>query len=1098
MKMFCFKQQTRIFAFLAFLMMSMTVLYSYAQTKTTGVTGIVKDANGVPLANVSVVAKNTKSNLTSGTQTDDNGVFNFSKLPAGGPYSFVVSSVGYETQTLAGYTIKADALVSLVVKLIEAKSVLEDVVVVGYGTRKKSDVTGAVASINSEKIRSIPTTNLTQALQGRISGIEAAPSSFRPGAGSRIRIRGNRSLGALGATNDPLYVVDGIPVSYTIDDINPMDIESVDVLKDASATAIYGVRGANGVIQITTKKGKTGKMSVDYNSSVSYDNILKHLPVFNGAEMVDMWRQAFSTDRVYNFAQINNVANPNNYFPNAAADVKLFGGTSGNAMWDFVKNAYQWRVFNTATNTFIAEKRVATAAEKALLANLGFAVLDSLDIYDPSKIESFNWQDAAIRTGITQSHNVSVTAGSEKLKSSLSLGYFNQKGIEYGQDYTRFTVGNTNEYKATKYLTFGSNVSYTNSTQNIGPSLYGNASGMLPITKPYDANGNFDLYPNDDQQIINGLNDVNTVFNEVKVNRIFGNLYAEFTIFKGLKYKAVFGIDSRSSRQGTFNGALSSVRQGNLANASHTITNSISWIYNNLLYYNFNIKKDHNFNITLLHEMQSLNKTDVLSMSAQNLIFEQQKWYSLHRNTLATVTGSGSYTAQQLMSYMGRVEYSFKNKYLLTVSNRYDNSSVLAEGKQGEFFPSAAFAWRVDNEEFFKKQHVLSSAKLRLGIGRVGNSAIEPYQTNGPLDFTLYNWGNGTAAIGSAPTTIKVPNLTWEKTTTRNLGLELGFFKGRINANIDLYSSSTKDLLQRVSIPATNGVTFMWINLGEIKNKGVELSLNSVNVETKNFRWSTDIVFSRNKEAIATIDGTKNNNLANLLFVGQPTRVYYNYQSAGIYQYTDTAKGGYLKDYLWARGTNAANTAFRPGRIRVVDANGDTLIDGNDKMILGSDNANWTGSITNTITYKNFELSFMIYIRKGGMYRVPRPALVGRFQSAKVNYWTPTNPSNEYQQPTRTSDVPTYWESLGYREGSFARVRNISLTYKLPTSFVNKIKATNMAVYVNVVNPFLIHKSSDYDPETIQYTEQFTATTNNPGPNSYSFKSIVFGIRLGL
>ena len=223
-----------------------------------------------------------------------------------------------------------------------------------------------------------------------------------------------------------------------------------------------------------------------------------------------------------------------------------------------------------------------------------------------------------------------------------------------------------------------------------------------------------------------------------------------------------------------------------------------------------------------------------------------------------------------------------------------------------------------------------------------------------------------------------------------------------------------------------------------------------------------------------------------------------SYVSDGIYQYSDTAKGGYLADYLWPKGTNAANTLYRPGKVRVRDINGDSLIDGNDKTVLGYDNANWTGSITNTFSYKNFELSCMIYIRKGGMYRVPRPSLVGRFQSNSVNYWTPTNPSNEYQQPTRTSDVPTYWEALGYREGSFVRVRNISLTYRIPQSLLTKIKANAMSVYINAVNPFLFHNKSDYDPETIQYTEQFASTTNNPGPNSYSFRSFVVGVRLGL
>lgn len=1047
------------------------------------ITGRIVNDKAEPLAGATIAVKGA----TVTTTTDAQGSFTID-APDGNAI-LVITYTGYQTQEIS-----LNNRTSLSITLLSNND-LESVVVVGYGTRRRTDVTGAIASINSEKIRSVPTTNLSQALQGRIAGVEVMASSFRPGSGSRVRIRGNRSLLA---TNEPLYVVDGIPVTYTIDDINPADIENVDVLKDASATAIYGVRGANGVVQITTKKAKVGRIRVDYDGNVSFDNILKDIPVFNAPQLADAWRQAFFADRVYNFAQSN--TSPNNYFPNAAADVKLFGGATGNAMWDFIKDAYQFTTFNTATNTYVAVKRPTTTEEKALLANLGLPVLNEVDAYDPSRIRGFDWQDAAIRQGITNQHSVNVSIGTEKIRSSFSGSYFNQKGIEYGQDYTRYTVGNNNEFRPVKFLTFGNSVSYSNGVQNVGPSLYGNASGQLPFTQPYDSAGKFDLYPNDDQQIINGLNDVNTVFNEIKTNRIFGNIYAEITLFKGLRYKTVFGIDSRNTRQGRFNGALSSVRQGNLANASYDVANSISWVYDNLLYYDFKIGKDHQFNVTLLHEMQSLNKTDTLSMAAQNLIFEQQKWYSLQNNTLATITGSGNYSASQLLSYMGRLEYGYKNKYLITLSNRYDNSSVLAEGKQGEFFPSAAIAWKLDNEEFFNRQQIFSSAKIRLGIGKVGNSSIQPYQTGGPLDFTLYNWGNGTAAIGTAPRTFPVPELTWEKTTTKNIGLEFGLLNNRINATVDLYQSNTINQLQRLSIPATNGVGYILANIGEVSNKGIDVYINTININTAGgLRWTTDIVFSKNKEEIVSVDGqTKNDNLLNLFFIGQPIRSYYNYQSGGIYQYGDTARGGYLNEYLWRKGSNAANTSYRPGKIRVLDANGDTLITGADKMVLGSDNASWTGSITNTISFKNFELNFMIYVRKGGMYRVPRPGLVGRYQSNYVNYWTPTNPSNEYQQPTRTSDIPLYWEAVGYRDGSFARVRNISLTFRLPQSVLSRIRATNLAFYVNAVNPFLFHNASDYDPETVQYTESFAASTGNPGPNSYSYRSIILGVKLGL
>lgn len=423
-----------------------------AQQKTTGVTGVVQDAKGKPISGVTVLAKNTKTNFSAGVQTDVNGIFQFPKLPAGGPYSFTLSSIGYETQTLSGYTIKADALISLVAKMVESTAALEDIVVVGYGSRKKTDVTGAIASVTGDKLRSVPTTNISSALQGKVSGIIVTPSSFRPGAGADIRVRGSRSLSA---NNTPLYVVDGIPVSYTIDDINPNDVESIDVLKDASSTAIYGVRGANGVIQITTKKAKAGKVRVDYSGSNSYDNILKHIPVFNAPQLADAWRQAYFADRQYNFAQ--STTSPNNYFPSAAADAKLFGGFNGNAMWDFIKDAYQFTTFDRVNNIYVAVKRPTTAAEQALLASLGLPVLTEVDAYDASKVKGFDWQNAAIRQAVTKSHAISVSIGTDKIRSSFNGSYFKQEGIEYGQDYTRYSVGNNTEFKPTKYLTFGNN-----------------------------------------------------------------------------------------------------------------------------------------------------------------------------------------------------------------------------------------------------------------------------------------------------------------------------------------------------------------------------------------------------------------------------------------------------------------------------------------------------------------------------------------------------------------------------------------------------------------------------------------------------------------
>jgi TonB-linked SusC/RagA family outer membrane protein len=1072
------------FCFLLFLLFSS--FSGFAQTLT--VAGKVVDATGRPLEGATVLEKGKNTS----TSTNKDG--DFQLTVSSGTAVLQISFVGQQTQEIPVNNRKDLSSIAMVT----ANENLSDVVVVGYGTRKKVEVTGATTSISGDNLRSVATVNLTQALQGRLAGVDVTPNGFRPGAGSSIRIRGNRSLSA---GNDPLYVVDGFPVSYTIDDINPADIESVDILKDASATAIYGVRGANGVVQITTKKGKAGKISVSYQGSYSIESIIRPLPIFNSAELSDSWRQAFFADKSYTRTRgVASATNPLFYYPTASADLALFRDRFGSQdQWNAIKDAYTWNVYDPATNTYIARKRATTNDERSLLQNLGLTQTDSIDIYDPSKIKSFDWlNEVGLRHGKTNSHSISVTGGSDKFKASLNAGYLKQEGIEYAQDYTRYSIGNSVEFKPVKFLTFGTSINFIHSITNTSTSSYGNAAGMIPMVEPYDSAGNWILNPNRDAQITNAVNDRFTVLDETKANRVFGNVYAEVTLFKGLKYRTMFGLDNRTSTRGTFNGAQSSVRLGSPANAAQTNNTASSWVYDNILTYNTKIASDHSINVTLLQELQSLNRSSSMTLSANNLIFESQKWYSLERNTDAQVTGSGTYSATQYLSYMGRVEYGYRNKYMLTVSNRYDNSSVLAEGNSGAWFPAASVAWQMDNEDFFVKQNLFNRAKLRVGIGTVGNASIAPYQTAGPLGFTNYNWGNGQAAIGLAPTTFRTPDLGWEKTTTKNLGLEFSMLNSRINGTIDLYKSTTVDGLQQKSIPGANGVSFVFINLGKVTNQGIELSLNTQNITKGNFRWSTDFMFTKNKEKIVDIDGSGNSNFANLWLLDQPLQVYWGFQKAGIFQYADTVGGkGELATTYWAKN-GRSNVNYQPGRIRIIDANGDSSFSPADRVILGSHNPDFVASVGNTVSYKNFDLNFLVYLRVGGLYRVPRPGLVGRYQSNKVNYWTPSNPSNEYQQPTQTTDVPLNWEALTYRSATFAKVKNITLSYRVPQDKLTRMHMSNMVVYFSAVNPILIHSASDYDPETVPYREFPGTTTNNTGPTSHSFRSFVFGVKMDL
>lgn len=1059
------------------------------ETTSRSVTGKVTDESSKPLAGVTVAVKGASKK----TITDADGVFTLSGIS--GNETLVFSYVGFATFEQA---VGTGAEVNISLK--PDANALNDVVVVGYGTRKRTEVTGAVSSVTGEKMRMVQTANISSALQGQVAGVLVSQNSFRPGSGSTIRIRGNRSLSA---SNEPLVVVDGFPTSYTIDDLNPADVETIDVLKDAAATAIYGVRGANGVIQVTTRKGKAGKVSVNYQGSQSVDKIIRQQPIFDGAEIADSWRQAFFADKSYTATRtVATATNPLYYYPRATNDIALFWTRFGSVeQWNSIKDAYTWRVYDPANNIFIAQKRATTAEERSLMTNLGILTqIDSVDMYDPSKVKSYDWQNnVGLRNGMTSNHNVSVTGGSDKIRSSLNLGYFKQNGIEYGQDYTRYSAGASVDFKPVKFLNFGTTINYIYSLTNTSTGSYGNASGMIPLVEPYDTAGNWVLFPNRDQQIINAINDRNTVFDETVANRVFGNIFIEATILKGLKFKTMYGLDSRNTTRGTFNGAQSSIRLGSAANASQTRSDASSWVWDNLLTYNtrFGKTEDHSLNVTLLHEMQSLNRSSSMTMNANNLIFEQQKWYSLNRNTDAIVTGSGTYSASQYLSYMGRIEYGFKNKYLVTFSNRYDNSSVLAEGNKGAWFPSASVAWQLDREDFFSDQGLFTSARIRAGYGQVGNASIAPYQTAGPLGFTNYNWGNGTAAIGSAPTTFATPNLGWERTATTNIGIEFGLLKNRITGSVDLYKANTTDQLQNRSIPSANGVSNVYFNLGEVENKGIEISLTTQNIVTPNFRWSTDWMFSSNKERIVDIDGSGNSNFANLWLLDQPLQVYWSYDANGIFQYGDTSGKGDLASIYWPKN-GRANTNFAPGKIRIVDANGDSTFSPADKVVLGSHNPKFIAAIGNTVSYKHFELNFLFYFRVGGLYRVPRPGLVGRYQSNKVNYWTPSNPSNEYQQPTQTSDVPNFWEGLTYRDASYTRLKNITLTYRLPKNVTDKLHMNNLAIYVGAVNPILWHSASGYDPETVPYREFPGNTTNQVGPTSNSYKSFLAGVKVDL
>jgi TonB-linked SusC/RagA family outer membrane protein len=1046
----------------ALLFLLFTSLVSFSQNEFP-VTGKVLDAEGNGLAGATIQVKGTSTK----TVAKADGSFQINAPSASAV--LVVSYVGYEIQEIA---LNNRSEVSLNLKPLVNS--MEDVVVIGYGTRKRSDVTGSVASITSKQIEQVPTTNLTQALQGRLPGVVVNTTNFRPGETPFIRIRGNRSFatgGGFNSLDNPVVVVDGIITPYSLSDFNPLDIESVDVLKDASATAIYGARGANGVIIVTTKKGKAGKMSVDVHSYMSFDSPLRELDVLNGGEFADLRRIAN-----------RNVNASFSKYPTPASDLSIF---PEQITRESVLMGYQWR----DRANLIPELRGTTAAEKTAWG------VDSVPVYNGANVRNTDWQKMGLQTGITQNYQLRVSGGTEKMRGSFSGDYYKQKGVQLGSDYTRFSGSLNLDFKPSKIFGMGAAMNASSIIQNYGPEIYGGVSGQLPIALP-DTNGQFIYRPGEDINIVNPLRDPDNIFDERRIARFFGSFYAELQPAKGLRFRVNFGPDISNVRRGTFTGSLSSSKQGNApAEASYNYNNYFNWVLENLAFYDRQIGDDHSIGITLLQSFQK-ERTEGSSVSARNLIYESQRWYGLQNNTDAAALGFGSSFSQtQLQSYMGRVNYGFKNRYLLTLTGRWDGASQLAPGNKWTFFPSAALAWKIDQENFMKNVSFVQQLKLRIGYGSVGQPGIGAYTATGPLATRPYSWDEA-VVYGFSPG-LAAPNATWPVTTTTNAAIDFTLFKGRLSGSIDVYRQDTKNQVQSLALPGASGFTSIPFNVGLVRNAGVEVSLSSVNIQKKDFRWTTEISFSRNKEQVLDIDGTKQSNVGNRWFIGKPIAVWYDYQFDGIYQNTkedlDKIKALVTKTPSLGTGFNALS----PGIIKVSDLNGDSLINQNDLTVLGSPNPSWTSGVNNTVSFKNFDLSVYAYISWGGMLNSIRSriSMGGRYQQLDVPYWTPENGSNTYPKPVLNNDIPLYGAALQYQDASFVRIRSISLQYNFSRDLISKyLHANNLSVYFNVVNPFLFSKFKILDPEVVN-----AGTVSTTGTSVFfSTKSFVFGLKLGL
>ncbi len=1066
--------------------------YQLAAQNSLTVNGKITDDEGNGMPGVTVQVKGGNNKVVSAAD----GSFRLTNLT--GKETLVFTYVGYEQQEIAVVN-RSTVNVSMVV----SQKVLDEVIMIGYGTQKKSDVTGSVTKISADVIRERPAQNVLQAVQGKAAGVHIT-SNFKPGELPVLRIRGNRSSGA---SNDPLYVVDGIPLvnmlgvnSFSISDMNPNDIASIEILKDASATAIYGSRGANGVVLITTIKGKKGRMTLDYNSTISLDSYQSLTDWMNGGQYIDRWRLSLMNGRLYQTTtntDLNQRATI--WYPDPFLDRDRMGLTADQTALASVWMGYDWDVYGVTP-----KMRATTAAEQAM----GWPAM--VPVYNSNNIRSYDWLDAATQQGLSQNHQISLSSGTDFSRMAISLSYYNQKGVQQDQDYKRYSANISGDITPTKWFTLGTSVIASLSTQNFGilppntsntgsKDLYSRASDQFPYALPTDASGAWIKNPGGNISLWNPLIDITQALNERRAAAILASVFSEIKFTPWLKYRVNFGAQYRQFRSSSWTGPDATSHLTNRPNtAGYATQDNFSWVVENLLYVDKTIAKVHKIGLTLLQSAQK-SRRENSSISVTGLINPLSLWYDLGSNTVGNPGSYGTgFTENTLASFMGRLNYTLMDKYLLTVSGRSDGSSVLAPGHKWDFFPSFAIAWKMQQENFLNSVSWINELKLRFGYGVVGNSSVNPYTTSGPLSRNPYVFGSA-AGIGYLSQLVQNPDLKWEGTAETNLGLDFTFFKNRLSGTLEVYDQKTSDLIFPKTLPAVSGYVQKIQNVGKTRNRGVEITLSGTPIQKKDYQWEIDLNWSRNKEEIVELVNGKQDMVADRLFIGQPLQVFYNYVSAGIW-------GSDPKDIAEMALFNANGSKFVPGTIRVVDQNGDHKIDAADMIILGTVRPKWTGGITNTFTYKNWSLNAFLYFRWGQTYFGGYPnSYGGTNPNGRVenDVWSWDNPNGRWPMPNFASGITNITAAMQYNDGSFGVLRNVSLSYSVPKNLIQRIAMKNLVINFQIINPLI------FGPGVVKWglnpdddTNWSIASSNtNPlgGTNNNTIlpRSFVFGIRAG-
>ncbi len=1034
----------------------------------TTVTGVVTDASdGSPLIGANVLVKGT----TSGAITDLDGRFTVN-VPAG-KRVLVISSIGYSTQDV---TLQSQQR-SVSIALKEDAELLDEVVVVGYGTMKKSDLTGSVANLSGDKLKESIVTNVDQMLQGRVAGVQVAANSGAPGAANSIRIRGASSINN---TNEPLYIIDGIPMSGAgtstsgfdwsggsngqnvvnpLASISPSDIVSMDVLKDASATAIYGAAGANGVVIITTKRGSKGFSNINYDGYVALQQRTGKLDMMN---------------------------------------LREFG-------------VYQKQLY-----------------DEGLAYNIDASYLD------PTLLGSgTDWQDAVTKNAFMQSHNVSLNGGNDKTQYAFSVGYMGQEGMIKGSHFNRYTARLNLDNEFNKYIKVGASLSYSATDERIinNDGINGvvmQAALMSPSVPVYDFDGNYA-----GPESVNGSSIYNPVAlsqdqkNKLYRDRIMGNVYGQLTFNKYVYFRTEFGFDRSHN---TNKGFKPSYEYGQLKNTDTMIMqqddHSLYWIWKNYATYNQTFGK---------HTINFMGGVEVSrsTWEGTQLIKNQ-----LSSNDIQVIGPDGKFTnnsgykaASTMASFFGRANYNYADRYLLTATLRADGSSKFGSNNRWGVFPSFAAAWRINSEPWMEDaKDWLANLKIRAGYGEVGNHNIGNYLYGSTMIAFPTVFGTAYRMSNNAN-----PDLKWEASKQYNAGLDLGLFNSRIDLTFDIYYKTTKDLLLQPSVSPVlggegwNDIQTPYMNIGKVENKGIDIALNTHNIATRNFNWNSSLTVSINRNKVKALDDlgtTKYHGLdwyagfqtVSMIAVGQPIGVFYGYVTDGIYKDAEDLRTSPLpagKDINRNSGVWIGDVKFKD--ISGPNGTPDGVIDEYDQKVIGNPNPDFTFGFSNIFTYKNWELGVNLFGSVGAdilnYVRVKTEGLTSLWDNQSVsvlnraqlryydgNNMDVTNVDNCYlMNPDATLPRWTTNDGNGnnrmsdrwIEKGSYLRIQNISLAYNFPKRWIRKVKMSNLKAYVNIQNVYTFSNYSGLDPEIGSYNQNAGLSNVDmgryPSPRIYTF-----------